>query len=255
MPANLWRRVTERFAPARVLEFYASTQGEAVLANVAGRKVGSKGRPLPGSARVDLAAYDAAGGRLAVGPDGFALPCGPDEVGLLLARPRDPAASGTVLRGVFARGDSWLATGDLFRRDRDGDYWLVDFAAAVVVSDGRAAYSVPVEDALGNVPAVELAVAYGVDSVLVAAVTVRSGMELSAATLTSALAALDPSARPAYVAQRDAIPLTTWYRPRKGPLQAAGIPRPSVDGVTAVWRIDPRTGRYRTVRRQPSDRR
>jgi putative long chain acyl-CoA synthase len=252
MPANLWRQVTERFAPARVLEFYASTEGEAVLANVSGRKVGSKGRPLPGSATVDLAVYDVVGGRLAVGPDGFAMACGPDEVGLLLARPRDPAASGTVLRGVFARGDSWLATGDLFRRDGEGDYWLVDFAAAVVVSDGRPAYSVPVEDALGNVPAVELAVAYGVESVLVAAVTVRAGRELDAAALTSALAALDPSARPAYVAQRDAIPLTTWYRPRKGPLRAGGIPRPSVDGVTAVWRVDPRTGRYRATARSSS---
>lgn len=76
--------------------------------------------------------------------------------------------------GVFARGDSWLATGDLFRRDADGDYWLVDLAAAVVVNDGRAAYSVPVEDALGNVPAVELAVAYGADSVLVASVQAGS---------------------------------------------------------------------------------
>ncbi|MDQ2726088.1 MAG: hypothetical protein M3Y36_11435 [Actinomycetota bacterium] len=33
----------------------------------------------------------------------------------------------------------------------------------MVVNGGRPAYSVPVEEALGNVPAVELAVAYGVN--------------------------------------------------------------------------------------------
>ena len=51
MPRGLWRRVTERFAPARVLEFYASTEGDAVLVNVTGRKAGSKGQPLPGQRR------------------------------------------------------------------------------------------------------------------------------------------------------------------------------------------------------------
>ena len=58
MPRGLWRRVSERFAPARVLEFYASTEGDAVLVNVPGRKAGCKGRPLPGSAEVRVAAYD-----------------------------------------------------------------------------------------------------------------------------------------------------------------------------------------------------
>ena len=36
--------------PGGVVEFYASTQGEVVLANAPGQKVGAMGRPLPGSA-------------------------------------------------------------------------------------------------------------------------------------------------------------------------------------------------------------
>ena len=32
--------------------------GRPVLANVSGAKIGSKGRPLPGGAQVELAAYD-----------------------------------------------------------------------------------------------------------------------------------------------------------------------------------------------------
>ncbi|HWY01280.1 MAG TPA: alpha/beta fold hydrolase, partial [Mycobacterium sp.] len=42
MPIGLWHKVTDRFAPARVLEFYASTEGDALLANVGGTKTGAK---------------------------------------------------------------------------------------------------------------------------------------------------------------------------------------------------------------------
>ena len=35
MPRNLWRRVNERFAPARVLEFYASPDGQNDYASAA----------------------------------------------------------------------------------------------------------------------------------------------------------------------------------------------------------------------------
>ena len=38
--------------PRTVLEFYASTEGDVVLANVSGAKRGAEGRPLPGSAPV-----------------------------------------------------------------------------------------------------------------------------------------------------------------------------------------------------------
>ncbi len=58
MPRGLWRRVQTRFKPARVLEFYASTEAGAILVNLRGAKPGSMGRPLPGSAEVRIAAYD-----------------------------------------------------------------------------------------------------------------------------------------------------------------------------------------------------
>lgn len=56
MPSGLWKRVVEVFEPAKVVEFFATTDGQAVLANVAGAKVGSKGRPLPGGGEIALAA-------------------------------------------------------------------------------------------------------------------------------------------------------------------------------------------------------
>src|SRR6185312_16258831 len=58
MRPDVWRRLVARFGPVGVLELYASTEANAVLANTAGKKIGSVGRPLPGSAHVEVAAWD-----------------------------------------------------------------------------------------------------------------------------------------------------------------------------------------------------
>ena len=43
----LWRKLKQRFAGVGVLEYYASTEASAVLANASGEKIGAVGRPLP----------------------------------------------------------------------------------------------------------------------------------------------------------------------------------------------------------------
>jgi putative long chain acyl-CoA synthase len=55
-----------------------------------------------------------------------------------------------------------LATGDLFRRDHDGDYWRVDSLADVIAASHGPVFTTPIRDALGDLPAVDLAVAYGI---------------------------------------------------------------------------------------------
>ncbi len=234
MPAGLWRRVRERFAPAHVLEFYASTEGEAVLGNLADEKVGAKGWPIPGSARVALARYEPVSGRLVEGPDGFVQRAGPGEIGMLLAEvDRERGALFTSpLRGVFATGDAWLKTGDLFRCDDDGDFWLVDSATGVVHTDDGVVFSVPIVTALEQLPGVALAVAYGLPTdegreVAVGAVTLRRGGRLAADDLGAVLESLPPGQRPGLVRVVGEIPLTTWYRPRTEPLRRQGVPKPS----------------------------
>ena len=67
-------------------------------------------------------------GALLEGADGFAIECAPGETGMLLAREQQGAAASAGdgrLHDVFEPGDAWLSTGDLFRRDGDGDFWLV----------------------------------------------------------------------------------------------------------------------------------
>ena len=238
MPRGLWRRVSRRFHPATVLEFYASTEGEAILVNLSGEKPGCKGRPLPGSAEVRLAAYDIGAGRLREREDGFAVECRPGEVGMLLTRLRGVVAtSESPLRGLFEPDDAWLATGDLFRADEDGDLWLVDNVGALIRTAAGHVAAFPILDALGDLDAVDLAAVYGVPapggerSMAVAAVTVRPGFELDAAAIADALVPLEPAQRPDLVHVVDEIPVTTWYRPNTSALRAAGVP-----SGERVWR-------------------
>jgi putative long chain acyl-CoA synthase len=233
MPRGLWRRVEERFAPARVLEFYAAAESEAVLVNLSGAKPGAKGRPLPGSAELRVAAYDAEAGRLLEGPDGFALEASRGETGMLLARERRGVVSSadSPLRGVFERGDAWLSTGDLFRADVDGDLWLVDDVRSLIRTARGPVPSLPIQEALGDLDAVDLAVAYGVRAaraiheLAVAAVTQRARRTLTAADVQRALGVLAPAERPDVVHVVRTIGLTTWYRPLAAALRARGLPR------------------------------
>jgi putative long chain acyl-CoA synthase len=243
MPRGLWRRVERRFAPARVLEFYASTETGAILVNLRDAKPGSMGRPLPGSPEVRIAAYDTDAGQLVLGEDGFVKACGTDEVGMLLASTRARETTSTMaLRGVFSRDDAWLATGDLFRRDADGDFWRMDGVREFAHGQRGPIYTTPIRDALSDLPAVDLAVAYAVRpprrkyEVAVSAVTLREGDELTAEDLVGALGGLHPAQRPEIVQVLDSIPVTTWYRPTTGALRDAGMPEPGEGRV--VWKAE-----------------
>jgi putative long chain acyl-CoA synthase len=247
MPTGLWQEVIDVFEPAHVVEFFATTDGSAVLANVSGAKIGSKGRPLPGVAEVDLGAYDPADDLILEDDRGFVRRADTDEVGVLLARPRgpiDPTAS--VKRGVFAPADTWISTEYLFRRDSDGDYWLVDTRGSVIHTARGAVYTQPITDAISMMRAVALAVTYGIAAgdhqVAVTAVTLCSGAAISAADLNEATAGLGDD-RPDFVHVVPEIKLSASYRPMVGPLREAGIPKAGRN----AWYLDPETNRYKRL--------
>ncbi|MBW8486288.1 AMP-binding protein [Actinomadura parmotrematis] len=249
MPRGLWRRVEDRFAPARVLEFYASTAGEAILVNLSGRKPGSLGRPLPGSAEVRLARYDLERAALATGPDGLAEECAPGEIGMLLARIRPAmiASAARPVRGVFAAEDAWAVTGDLFRRDEDGDFWLVGRDAELIRTEEGIVPPGPIRDALGDLPYVDAVAVYGVPAgaaeLAAAAISLREGGEVKPVDLSEALLRVEPGLRPSLVRVVDEVPVTGGHRLDVAPLRAEGVPRPG-DGRAYV-RDD--TGAYRPL--------
>lgn len=234
MPAGLWRRATEQFAPARVLEFYASIEGDVVLANVTGVKAGCKGRPVPGTAKVELVAYDPVTEQVRTDASGFARRCADNEVGLLIGKATEGVdLSDGGLRGVFTAGDAWMPTENLFRRDSDGDYWLMDRKDTVIRTERGPVFTQPIVDTLNDITAVDMEVAYGLpvgDHLLaVAAVSVRKGFRLEPKDVTEALQALDYLQRPDLVYVVEEIPRTSSYRPSTRAVQAAGRPQPGPD--------------------------
>jgi putative long chain acyl-CoA synthase len=248
MPTGLWKRVEEVFQPAQIVEFFATTDGQAVLANVSGAKIGSEGRPLPGGGRIELAAYDVDDDLILEDDRGFVRLAQTNEVGVLLAHPRgpvDPKAS--VKRGVFAPADTWVSTEFLFRRDEDGDFWLVDNRTSVIRTARGPVFSGAVNDAVGRVVAVDLAATYRVDVgdriLAVTALTLSPGGSVPTADLNAALADLAAGAPPDLVHVVPDMKLSASYRPLLGALRAAGVPKPS----RYAWYLDEETGSFKRL--------
>nr|WP_144208829.1 acyl-CoA synthetase [Mycobacterium tilburgii] len=248
MPTGLWERVVEALAPAHVVEFFATTDGQAVLANVSGAKVGSKGRPLPGAGRVELGAYDAENDLILEDDRGFVQVADVNQVGVLLAASRgpiDPTAS--VKRGVFAPADTWISTEYLFRRDEDGDFWLLGRRGSVVHTARGVVYPEQVTDALGMINGVDLAVTYNVPfretEVTVSAVTLLPGAGITAADLTEAFADLPIGLGPDIVCVAPEMSLSATFRPTVSALRAAGIPKSKKN----VWYFDIASKQYRRL--------
>jgi putative long chain acyl-CoA synthase len=249
MPPGLWRRAEERFG-ASVLEFWAATEGEAVLANVRSVKAGCQGRPLPDSAELRVARYDTATGQLVLASNGLAMTARDGKPGLLLAKV--DAAQQTIappLRSVFARRDAWLSTDTLFSRDADGDHWLIDAVGTLIRRRGVAVPTMPIVRALSALDAVDLVVTYGVeagdDQLVVAAVSARPDMPVTVEDVGRVLSALVEEQQPDVVRVVAEIPLTDWHRPIPGPLPADGLGRSTKK--LPVWYRDPSTGRYRSL--------
>lgn len=246
MRKDVWRRLIERFNTT-VLEFYATTEGDAALANVSGQKLGALGRPLPGTAEIALAAYDFDARQLVRGPQGWLVRCFAEQPGVLLARvgPSLPLASfeGTaqrVVRDAFERGDAWFVSGDVLRLDGDGDYWFVDRARDLVRTERGPVATVQVEDVLLELPEIAGAAVYGAAvpgsevELPVATLVVREDHQLDLGALARHLEQrLDGHARPRIVKLREALPMGAGYRALKQQLRAE-----LADGAPASFRYD-----------------
>ena len=248
MPTGLWKRILEVFEPARIVEFFATSDGQAVLANVSGVKIGSEGRPLPGGGEVELGAYDPDEDLILENDRGFVRVAGRGEIGVLLARPWgpiDPTAS--IKRGVFAPGDIWISTEYIFWRDADGDYWLLGNRSGLIRTERGIVFPAPITDAIGEIAAVDLAVTYPLQvpggTLAVTALTLRPGMTVTIGDLDEAIAAMPVGLGPDVVHVVTELPVSASYRPTVSSLRAAGLPKAGRNS----WYLDRDSGKYRRL--------
>jgi len=251
---DVWQRIVDRFGPVGILEFYAATEGNAVLANASGEKVGALGRPLPGSAEVALARYDFDTDEFVRDGQGLLMRCETGEPGVLLARldADHPLAGFTggdeagrrLLRGVFEANDTWFITWDVLQRDGDGDFWFVDRVSRMLQTAAGVVATRTIEDALYGFPALRHTVVYGVEyeggDRAVAVVVTDGNQGLNLQAWNEFAARLDPSERPSWVKRVERIPMTDGFRPDKAALE--GDP---LDAGAELFVYDEKTELYR----------
>jgi putative long chain acyl-CoA synthase len=221
MRQDVWQRLGERFGVG-VLELYASTERNLVLANASGAKIGSVGRPLPGSneiALVEIAVEESGAGRKAVLP--AKLRPAIDRPGVALVRVGEHVTGPRVRTDVFEPGDRWYASDDVLSRDCDGDYAFVGKLDELIVTGAGLVAPSRVENALYQVPGVKLAAVWGaVDAGREAPVGAVRADALDPERLGEVLRAeLAPHERPTVIARVLDFPLTTGFRPVKAALR------------------------------------
>ncbi len=263
---EVWQAFQDRFKIPRILEYYASTEGNFSLYNCEGEP-GSIGRIpsfLSGRLRVELLRFDVEAGEPVRNGDGLCEPCDVDEVGEAVGLvPQDTRRGGRfegyqdaeatarkLLRDVLAPGDVWYRTGDLMRRDARGFYYFVDRVGETYRWKGENVSTAEVLSVLTTLPGVLEGVVYGVKlagadgRAGMAALVVGANFEL--AHFRAALAArLPPYARPVFLRLLPRLEATGTFKPRKQDLLRDGYDPAAV--VDPLYVDDARSATYRRI--------
>jgi len=172
-------------------------------------------------------------------------------VGEFCVRPAEPAI---LFNGYFRNPEAtlaafrnlWYHTGDLDRRDEEGDWFFVDRKADFIRYKGRNVSSFAVEAAVGAHPAVLECAAHGVTSAeldseaeIKVCVVLREGEELQPEALVRFVNENAPYFFvPRYVEFVDALPHTPTGRVQKFKLRERGLTSGTWDRVSAGVEIE-----------------
>ena len=241
---DVWTAFQQRFNIPRILEFYASTEGNVSLYNCEG-KPGAIGRIPPFlAARFPVALIRCSeAGEPVRNQAGLCSRADPGEAGEAIGRIAegpatqmaafdgytDAAASQRkILRDVFTPGDAWFRTGDLMRRDASGFFYFVDRTGDTFRWKGENVSTAQVADVVNSCRGVKQAVVYGVPAAQadgklgMAALVVDA--DFSWLTFRDHLAANLPEfAHPLVVRLCTTLPMTGTFKPMTAQLAAEGF--------------------------------
>jgi putative long chain acyl-CoA synthase len=135
----------------------------------------------------------------------------------------------------------------VFYRDGDGDFWLLGNRSGLLRTPRGVVFPAPITDSVGSIPAVDLAVTYGVATPTgtraITALTVRPGMSVTGADIAEAVSNMPAGLPPDVVHVVPSLAVSASYRPVVSALRAAGIPKAGRNS----WYLDADTGQYRRL--------
>jgi fatty-acyl-CoA synthase len=261
---EVWVPFQARFTIPRILEYYASNEGNFSLYNCEGQP-GAIGRIpafLANRLPVALLRFDVEKSEPWRNAEGYCERCAVNEVGEAVGLM--PATGGgragrfegyadqeasnrKVLRNVFQAGDSWYRTGDLMRRDERGFYYFVDRVGETYRWKGENVSTAEVLTALTASRGVVEGVVYGVSvpgadgRAGTAALVINAEFDL-AAFRAEVAARLPPYARPVFLRILSTLESTGTFKPRKQELMQAGFDPSRV--TDPLYFDDARSQRY-----------
>jgi crotonobetaine/carnitine-CoA ligase len=238
MPAELEEPFKKRFGIDAIHQGYGQSEVMTLLARTPGRawRPNTLGEPQAGIEAAILDDED--------------RPVAPGEVGELCARPSEPYA---LFNGYFGNPEAtlrsfrnlWYHTGDLVRRDEEGDWFFVDRKADFIRFKGRNISSFAVEHAVGAHPDVLEVAAHGVTSAeleaeaeLKVAVVRKPDSSLTAGELARFVNDNAPYFFvPRYIEFVDELPHTPTGRVQKFKLRGRGVTPETWDARAAGFEV------------------
>ena len=257
--ADTWEQFVERFKIPQIIEFYAATENNFSLFNCDGRPgaIGKIPSFLAHRFNIALVRMDVDGREPLRDANGLCLRCAPNEPGEALGQIHagsgaqgskfegytDRAASEKkLLRDVFAKGDLWLRSGDLMRKDGKGFFYFVDRLGDTFRWKGENVATSEVSNVLLSIPGILDVAVYGVavpgteGKAGMATIVAGAGFDLPALP-TYLKERLPTYARPVFVRIRTALEVTDTFKHKKHTLAREGFdPRATED---AIYFADP----------------
>ncbi|XP_076986628.1 long-chain fatty acid transport protein 5 [Tamandua tetradactyla] len=137
--ADVWETFQQRFGPIQIWEMYGSTEGNIGFINYVGQRgaLGKMSCLLRMLSPFELVQFDTETEEPIRDSQGFCIPVGPGEAGLLVSRvtgrqpflgyrgPRE-LSERKLVRGVRRAGDVYFNTGDVLAMDREGFLYFRD---------------------------------------------------------------------------------------------------------------------------------
>ncbi len=258
---DVWLAFEARFRIPKILEFYASTEGNFSLFNAEGVPgyVGRTPAFLAHRFPAALVRLDPVMGEPMRDVLGRCIRCATSEPGEAIGRVgakgssrfegyTDAAASERkLLHDVFESGDLWMRTGDLMRQDAGAFYAFVDRLGDTFRWKGENVSASEVAEAVAGCPGVVSAAVYGVEvpgaegRAGMAALVVGDGFDVPA--LRARLAQRLPDyARPLVLRFVRALDHTGTFKQQKGALQSEGFDPSRINDD--LWFDDREAGAY-----------